>query len=87
MTAHPREFDSGIYANTPVYTPGMKHLIDLDEAALAGARAALGTATIKATVNEALRRAAADSDRDARIAESLEALARLSLADRADAWR
>jgi Arc/MetJ family transcription regulator len=70
-----------------VYTPGMKHLIDLDEQALASARAALGTSTIKATVNEALRRAAIDSGRETRIRSSLDALASMPVFDRADAWR
>lgn len=70
-----------------VYTPGMKHLIDLDEQALAAARAALGTSTIKATVNEALRRAAMDSDRETRIRSSLDTLASMPVFDRADAWR
>ncbi|MGI9135933.1 MAG: hypothetical protein ACR2JS_02590 [Candidatus Nanopelagicales bacterium] len=65
----------------------MKHLIDLDEQALAGARAALGTSTIKATVNEALRRAAMDADRESRIRSSLDALASMPVLDRADAWR
>ena len=32
-----------------------KHLVDIDEAALAAAQAELGTATMKETVNEALR--------------------------------
>ena len=33
-----------------------KHLVDIDETALAAAQAELGTATMKETVNEALRR-------------------------------
>ena len=70
-----------------IYTSRMKHLIDLDEQALAAARAALGTSTIKATVNEALRRAAMDSDRESRIRTSLDTLASMPAFDRADAWR
>ncbi len=35
-----------------------KHLVDLDEAALAAAGVELGMASIKGTVNEALRRVA-----------------------------
>lgn len=70
-----------------IYTSRMKHLIDLDEQALAAARAALGTSTIKATVNEALRRAAMDSDRETRIRSSLDTLASMPAFDRADAWR
>ena len=65
----------------------MKHLIDLDEESLARARAALGTSTIKATVNEALRRAALDSTREERIRSSLDVLAAMPAFDRADAWR
>jgi Arc/MetJ family transcription regulator len=60
-------------------------LVDLDEETLAAARAQLGTATIKATVNEALRRAS--SKRDRRVAASLDILASAHLDDRADAWR
>lgn len=62
-----------------------KHLIDLDEAALVAARAELHTATIRETVNEALRRAG--SRRARRVAESLDALASAEPDDRADAWR
>jgi Arc/MetJ family transcription regulator len=65
----------------------MKHLIDLDEESLARARAVLGTSTIKATVNEALRRAALDSTREERIRSSLDALAAMPAFDRADVWR
>jgi Arc/MetJ family transcription regulator len=62
-----------------------KHLIDLDEHALAAARAELGTRTIKETVNEALRRAT--SDRDRRINGALDLLAQADLEDRSEAWR
>lgn len=62
-----------------------KHLVDIDEAALSAARAELGTATIKDTVNEALRIAAAPLD--PRVAEALDVLAHASLTDRAEAWR
>jgi len=67
----------------------VKHLVDLDEEALASARAALGTRTIKDTVNTALALAAmADSRREA-LAAALDRLARVELTDqeRADAWR
>ena len=40
-----------------------KHLIDLDEDRLAAARVELGTATMKDTVNEALRRVSTDRER------------------------
>jgi Arc/MetJ family transcription regulator len=71
---------------TSIYTGPMNHLIDLDEDALAAARAALGTATIRATVNEALRRAADNLDREARIQSSLDSLASMPALDRSDAW-
>lgn len=62
-----------------------KHLVDIDEAALSAARAELGTATIKDTVNEALRAAAAH--RDPRVTKALDVLACADLVDRAEAWR
>jgi Arc/MetJ family transcription regulator len=62
-----------------------KHLVDIDDEALAAARAELGTGTIKDTVNEALRRAA--GKRDARVRRALDVLATTRLADRSDAWR
>ena len=62
-----------------------KHLVDIDEQALARARAELGTATIKDTVNTALQRAV--GSRDERIAAALDRLADADLVDRADAWR
>lgn len=62
-----------------------KHLVDIDEEVLSAARAELGTATIKDTVNEALRVAA--TGRDPRVTEALEVLAKADLVDRAEAWR
>lgn len=62
-----------------------KHLIDLDEEALNAARAELGTATIKETVNEALRRAT--QDRGRRVVAALDILANADLDDRVEAWR
>jgi len=62
-----------------------KHLIDVDEPALAAARAQLGTSTIKDTVNEALRHAA--HGRDERVAQALDVLSRAKLDDREQAWR
>ncbi|MGH8303416.1 MAG: hypothetical protein ACRET5_18350 [Steroidobacteraceae bacterium] len=62
-----------------------KHLIDLDEDALRAARAQLGTATIKDTVNVALHRATESRERDVGVA--LDVLAAARLDDRADAWR
>jgi Arc/MetJ family transcription regulator len=62
-----------------------KRLVDIDEAALAAARAELGTKTLKDTVNEALRRVAPARDR--RVAKALDTLAKAKLPDRAAAWR
>ena len=68
------------------YTARMaKHLVDIDESALAAAQAELGTPTMKDTVNEALRRAS--SVRDARVAKALDRLGRRKLAPREQAWR
>ena len=62
-----------------------KHLVEIDEQTLGAARAELGTMTLKDTVNEALRRAAAP--RDKRVAAALDTLAQAKLDDREDAWR
>ena len=62
-----------------------KHLIDIDDAALDAAKAELGTATMKETVNEALHRAAAR--REVRVAGALERLGRRTFSSREDAWR
>jgi Arc/MetJ family transcription regulator len=69
-----------------IYTDRVaKHLVDIDEEALSAARAELGTATMRDTVNEALRRAA--GQRTAQVRRSIDRLASLPLDDRADAWR
>jgi Arc/MetJ family transcription regulator len=57
-----------------------KRLVDIDDSVLEAAQAELGTATIKATVNEALRRAG-----EGRAESIREATAAIS--DRDDAWR
>jgi Arc/MetJ family transcription regulator len=62
-----------------------KRLVDIDEKALAAARAELGTKTLKDTVNEALRRVA--PARPHRVARALETLAKAKLQDRSAAWR
>jgi Arc/MetJ family transcription regulator len=62
-----------------------KRLIDIDDVALHEAQSRLGTATIKDTVNEALR-AAADQQRHA-ITNALDVLAAAKLDDRDLAWR
>lgn len=62
-----------------------KRLVDIDDDTLGAARAELGTATLKDTVNEALRLAA--SPRDASVSRALDTLAGAELVDREDAWR
>jgi Arc/MetJ family transcription regulator len=62
-----------------------KRLVDVDDDALAAARASLGTRTIKDTVNEALRQAAAA--RHGELRQALDVLARWELDDRAESWR
>lgn len=62
-----------------------KRLIDVDDEALDGARSRLGTATIKDTVNESLRRAA--TERSEVLEAALDELATADLVDRSDAWR
>lgn len=67
----------------------VKRLVDIDDEALAAARAALGTQTIKDTVNQALAVAADSSSRVANLAAALDRLAQVDLSDedRAAAWR
>jgi Arc/MetJ family transcription regulator len=62
-----------------------KHLVDIDEQALAAARAEMGTVSMKDTVNEALRRASVQ--RSARVAQSLDRLGKRRLTPREEAWR
>lgn len=69
-----------------VYTSFVaKHLVDIDEQALANARVQLGVDTIKETVNRALR--LVGDDRSATVKARLDALARAKLAPREQAWR
>jgi Arc/MetJ family transcription regulator len=62
-----------------------KHLVDIDETALAAAQAELGTASMKETVNEALKKAGAG--RNSRVREALDRLGRRELPPREQAWR
>jgi Arc/MetJ family transcription regulator len=62
-----------------------KHLVDIDERALADARVRLGVNTIKETVNRALR--LVSEDRGATVKGCLDALADADLAPREQAWR
>jgi len=71
---------SGVYTGTVT-----KRLIDVDDVALDAARAELGTRTIKDTVNEALRRAAAV--RQSKLDQALNVLGSADLDDRSTAWR
>ena len=60
-------------------------MVDLDEEALAAARAEMGTTSMKDTVNEALRRASAQ--RSAKVQKALDRLAQHRLPPREEAWR
>lgn len=62
-----------------------KHLVDIDEEALRAARSALGTATIKDTVNHALQRVGGDGSLEVR--QAFETLARAAIAAHEDVWR
>jgi Arc/MetJ family transcription regulator len=62
-----------------------KHLVDIDEAALAAAKAELDTPTTKDTVNEALRQAS--GARAQRVRQALDHLGRQDRPPREDAWR
>ena len=61
-----------------------KHLVDIDDEALGAARARLGTATIKDTVNEALRQVSQGRTKEVR--RSIDVLVRAKLQDRERAW-
>jgi len=77
-----------ILAVAGIYS-GMKHLVDLDESALAKARAELGTTSIKETVNTALALAAESHQREDSVRQALDSLAEMELTDaqRSNAWR
>jgi Arc/MetJ family transcription regulator len=62
-----------------------KRPVDIDDAVLEAARAELGTSTIKATVDAALK--LASGSRKAEVADALDVLACARLVDRSDAWR
>jgi Arc/MetJ family transcription regulator len=62
-----------------------KHLVDIDEDALANAKRELGTSTIKDTINFALRQSAPRRGDD--VNQLLDVLARAELAPREQAWR
>jgi hypothetical protein len=62
-----------------------KHLVDVDEDALADAKRELGTSTIRDTINVALCRAGARRRDD--VKRQLDVLAKAELAPRDQAWR
>ena len=62
-----------------------KHLVDIDEDALRTARAKFGSATIKETVNRALRQAG--DEHQGAVKRRLDRLAEADLASREQAWR
>lgn len=66
-----------------------RRMVEIDDAALAAARTALGTTTIKATVDAALH--AVVAARNARVDEALAAFTTFEFTDpdaeREDAWR
>lgn len=68
------------------YTALMKHLVDLDEAALSAARTALGTSSIKETVNRALQQISHSPSED-EISAALSTLATVPSDVREQAWR
>ena len=65
----------------------MKHLVDIDDDALAAAQRRLGTSTMKDTVNPALKLAAADERDPSDVATALDTLAAFDFDDREQAWR
>ena len=81
------ETDPAVYIDCLfVYTCGVtKRLIDIDDTWLEVAQAELGTPTIKATVNEALR--LAGGRREERVSYAFQTLADAPLLDRDEAWR
>jgi len=85
------ELNVYIRSRIGVYTLGMtKRLVDIDDAALARARNALGTSTIKDTVDQALRATASPAERrlaDVHAAFDTLAAAHVSESDREAAWR
>ncbi len=62
-----------------------KRVVAIDDATLKAAQAALGTRTLKATVNTALRRVS--DERHKIIEQRLDTLARIPFTDREDSWR
>jgi Arc/MetJ family transcription regulator len=81
-----RRFSFGyIGAIRYIQTAMAKRLVDIDETALRAAQQKLGAATIKETVNRALR--LASGEHQLAVKKRLDALASAELAPREDAWR
>lgn len=76
-----------IYSRRVRYTRLVKHLVDVDEGALAAAQEHLGTATIKDTVNAALNLASGRTVSGEDIEAALDVWANMALPDREDLWR
>ena len=77
-----------IYSGYLIYTEAVKRLIEIDDDALDQAQRHLGTSTMKATVNEALRLAAGRAPNTGQdIDAALDVLAGADLVDRDAAWR
>jgi Arc/MetJ family transcription regulator len=78
---------TGVYIGfSKIYTDEVsKRLVDIDDTFLEAARAQLGTSTIKATVNEALR--LAGENHEGEVTRALNVLARVKPEDRSEAWR
>jgi Arc/MetJ family transcription regulator len=62
-----------------------KHLVEIDDDLLGAARAELGTPTLKATIEAALRLSTRSRERE--VSAALDVLAGACLEDRASAWR
>jgi Arc/MetJ family transcription regulator len=65
----------------------MKHLVDIDDEALAAAQRRLGTSTMTNTINTALRLAAAEEPNPSDVVTALDTLAGFHFDDRDEAWR
>lgn len=80
-------FARWIYGDVTIYIRRVKHLVDLDEEALAAAREHLGTKTIKDTVNAALNLATGRTASGEEITAALDTFAAMEFIDREELWR
>jgi Arc/MetJ family transcription regulator len=65
----------------------VKHIVDIDEDALEAARRALGTSSIKETVNSALQEVSRSTPNTAEIAAAFDVLGAVPDDIREQAWR